>query len=552
MSDTASDRAPASGTARNEPHPGVGSPSRPFPSSRLAGSASVVVVSTVLALSSLLALHFAQEQFGGYDLSPLIDLTWRLGRGEIPGTDFINTLPPLLLLALQPFGSGEPRWLDLTVANIAVTLVAYGLLVASYPRPFRSTGFAVAVALALCVPLVYTNHIWHSSLSQLASVIFVYAVYVIVAEDNVSRGRLGWLLLATALVATSKQNVALPTIVGTGAFLLFWRPSRSPLAPALTLAAGAVLGLLVASLALGLSFSDHLYLYRAVIGRAGMTSDLFTALKNVDSHRLLAVALAAIGLATLYSLSANPRSRPVRWLLGLMLMVALIPIATDWDSKFNNVTVPLFVCALLLFDPLSATAREGPQAPKPHPAPALHPLLLVSLFATVYALAVVGGYRRERMMNVGPFYEHPAGTTIARGYFRGLRTGPHFAGLLLELEQLQPMLQGRSVFFGPRIELGYLYTGSPSPRGLPLWWHPGTSYAAADQPRIVEAFGSHKPDVLVFARGDRTRMPSEILAIVERDFRPAGQHRYLDVYVRGRSGALSLPIPIAARPAPGS
>jgi hypothetical protein len=56
----------------------------------------------LIFFASYLTIIFGYRQFGGYDLSPLIDLSWRFSRGETPGVDFINTFPPLLLVFIKP------------------------------------------------------------------------------------------------------------------------------------------------------------------------------------------------------------------------------------------------------------------------------------------------------------------------------------------------------------------------------------------------------------------------------------------------------------------
>ena len=58
-----------------------------------------------IVAASAFSLYYGMEQFGGYDLSPVIDLQSRLARGEIPGVDFINTIPLTMVLILKIYGS---------------------------------------------------------------------------------------------------------------------------------------------------------------------------------------------------------------------------------------------------------------------------------------------------------------------------------------------------------------------------------------------------------------------------------------------------------------
>ncbi len=57
-------------------------------------TADVIIAILILIFASIFSLHVTSQQFGGYDLSPLIDLFWRIHNNQIPGKDFIYTFPP--------------------------------------------------------------------------------------------------------------------------------------------------------------------------------------------------------------------------------------------------------------------------------------------------------------------------------------------------------------------------------------------------------------------------------------------------------------------------
>lgn len=55
----------------------------------------------LLLLSGLAAaftLRVSVYRFGGFDLAPLIDSGWRVVSGQVPGRDFVNTVPASLYL----------------------------------------------------------------------------------------------------------------------------------------------------------------------------------------------------------------------------------------------------------------------------------------------------------------------------------------------------------------------------------------------------------------------------------------------------------------------
>ena len=96
---------------------------------KLSLNSKKAIFSAAIALflfASLLACEFSLYQFGGYDLSPLIDLTWRFQSGQIPGQDFFNTWPILILVIakIMSFAS-DFNWLYLTISNLILGLIVF-------------------------------------------------------------------------------------------------------------------------------------------------------------------------------------------------------------------------------------------------------------------------------------------------------------------------------------------------------------------------------------------------------------------------------------------
>ena len=65
---------------------------------------------------------------------------------------------------------------------------------------------------------------------------------------------------------------------------------------------------------------------------------------------------------------------------------------------------------------------------------------------------------------------------------------------------------------------------------MPLWWHPGSSYALSDEGRIAQRFTELNLGLLVFSRGDRTRMPPELVNWIEQNYEKVEGFQALDVY----------------------
>jgi hypothetical protein len=84
-----------------------------------------------------------------------------------------------------------------------------------------------------------------------------------------------------------------------------------------------------------------------------------------------------------------------------------------------------------------------------------------------------------------------------------------------------------------------------SPRGLPLWWHPGSSFPFSAQPAILAAFERDRPQVLIFLHDDRSHMPAALLDRMSREYNqiphPPAPHyadlahdptAQIDIYIR--------------------
>jgi hypothetical protein len=504
-------------------------------------SGAVITGCFVLLLSSLLAAEFVGHQLGSYDLSPLIDLQWRLSTGEAPGRDFINTWPYLLLVLVKAIGSPPFAWPDLTLIYIAATLATFIWLLAAGGLESGCGLWTLAISMALSMPLLYTNHIWHSTLSQLAAVLFFHSSFRLL-RSGAAMGAAGLLALVVSagLVAISKQNIGPPALAACVAYCFLFERSARGMAVVVLALAGAAAGIAVSLWILDGSLEGFVYTYLAVINRINPDASMWHEIRASKTFTpQLVLSLCLVGVMVSRYRNGWRGSRADIYPL-FMLGASALPVMTDWDVKINDSVLPLFILAGWLF-PGRMEARETlPREGSAASAGALAPVAqagdsshIVALFIyyCLFMVALVGGYDRERMRMVGPFYEKPAGLTIDRGYFRGLETGPAFYTLINEMRAAASRSSG-PVFFGPRIEFGYMENARRSPRGMPLWWHPGTSYDIRDAGHVLDTFKAQGFEMLIFARGDRTRMPGALIQFIEGNYQRTGEYAWLDVYVR--------------------
>jgi hypothetical protein len=500
---------------------------------KLVDSVGMVMGFGILALASVLASLFTFHQLGGYDLSPLIDLHWRFRNNEIPGQDFINTLPPILLIAAKAIASADLGWFELTATSIISTFLAFILILFVSGIARCTVYWAAGCAFILALPLVYTNHVWHSSLSQLSAIVFFYSIFLSLETGEWNRRFDIGIFLSSALLVMSKQNVALPILTATLLFVcVFGGKARIRLAALILL--GIVAGISLGLLYLGYTFAGFIQSYLAVAGRGLPGLEMYFALKRVETHYPL--LYLTIGLVFLIILSwerCSYASQRVTLLCALFGLLSLIPILTDWDTKMNNAPLPLFVAWAHLMQ--RSDRIEPPQGEtQPFLRGQYIPMVSLLFCLAYFAIAVHGGAMRERMMHVGPlaFYETPDDKVVKSGYFSGLHTGAHLDRTLTEMDRVKSAYANAHFFFGPRIEFGYQQIKTPSPKHMPLWWHPGTSFAIEDKQRVMEAFLENHFDVLVFLKDDRTRMPVRLIQHIAREYDRSEGFEALDVYVR--------------------
>ena len=493
-----------------------------------------VALSLLVALASvILSHHVGYYQFGGYDLSPVIDVMYRLANGETPGRDFINTLPLSFLayLDVAQFFLGV-NWSTLIWAGSAL-FAATSMIVIYFGKVFLEGPLRVAAVAILAVPLLFTNHVWHNVFSAYVAVIFL--VFFLGCLTSARPRPSYWIgaALSAGVLFYSKQNVGLPLSILLILFCAFraWRFRDW--------AALAMIAVMFGSIAATTG------LYMALLGvNTDAIAHIFGATKGrlIPSKQQLSEALAGpapwiVALALLYVLGALHRMpasafrRDVPVVCGFCLVLGGLTFLTNWDCKYNDVVLLMLPLAIILGTSAHAGGMEDG-----HIAIVRGRRSLFLATGVLVVVAATAGVTRQRMEAVGygAFFERAPLTRIEGGLFSGLWVGPRMASARAELRDFvdrHPDARA-SLFCGPRIEFCYADLGAVSPRGFPLWWHPGSSYAMRDEHRLEQHFVVSKPKYLAFIRGDRTRMPRAVLDHVGRCYERTRHDGVLEFYIR--------------------
>jgi hypothetical protein len=222
-----------------------------------------------------------------------------------------------------------------------------------------------------------------------------------------------------------------------------------------------------------------------------------------DYEKFVAISIVISLTMFLYCFRPNNENSLSVIFLLLSCICGVLPILTDWDTKYNDVSLPVF-CLLISSSFYVYSSR-----------------IIVVVIAVLGFGAVAGGINRQRMhdVGVGNFWEATELSTIKSGYFAGLNAGPRLNKLRIAIQNnLKNPYPLNNVFCGPRIEFCYADNNLISPTGLPLWWHPGSSYPVKLESQIIFTFKKSNFDKLIFLEGDRTRMPQEVLMYIKNNY----------------------------------
>ncbi len=496
-----------------------------------------------LALANLKLLQY---RFGGYDLSPLIDSGWRIFLGQAPNRDFICTFPAILYLAVPlAFRIFGVRWLAITITGAVVpllfTIAGFRILhlLRTQISERRLRWLAVFYAALQMTPLLAIGFPWHSFWTEAASLYALLATFALCGLNPPRRAvrieLLTHLALAETLLILAKPNVALPILLGCTLTLLFARRFQSAIV-------GLVSATILSSLALAFAHTNLLTTYRVYSQltsrfRPGhfLAGILYDKDLSVGFQRWTVYAI--ILPAALWILFQTFRPSAPLWLRAL----ALTGLIAAWLGIGTNVEFALVDAPVLLLGAALLTTF----LPAPHIA--ARAFTAAATYA-LFALAVFYAVSRARMQEIGVWAEAETCNAEARiddPFFGSFTTCRNLASVLEQTDAAIHAFKPRSVFFGPRMEFLYAREHIASPRGLPLWWHPGSSYPVSAVPEILSAFEADRPQLLIFLRDDRSHMPAALLDRMSREYQqlpspPAPDYRALaddptaniDIYIR--------------------
>jgi hypothetical protein len=451
-------------------------------------------LSWLIACGMVLALFSywcGMRQFGGFDHSIVIDAGWRLLCGQKPYVDFPCTLPVGFYLGAElAFRWFGVFWSSIVKFNVFYFVLTYFWTYAVLRQVFRNRYLSLALAIACeSMSLILASYWWYNPPTSMTVTLYVASVAsVILKPDN------NWLWLSLCLslllAALMKPNVsAIAIFGGTAALLISPRTAWRACA-----ASGIAFILWLAVIAIhGSTLFQVIGSYLSVVGFA---SGRFLA--DIGGEEKFFACLCALAMLPGLVYAAWPktwsRQRAALMVLGSSaLFASLFGFCENGETKLTDLSLGLMASAILIGE---TTAESG--GPLGVPTLWLSYLILLCTTFTFSSLCDAAIRYRVRGIGLGAFFEYePDPTPMENPFFKGVRGGHN---LRVTVEALTALCSGhnlRNIYFGPRLQWAYAAFHIPSPKGMPIWWHPGVAFPANDESMYTERWIADRFDPLV-------------------------------------------------------
>ena len=474
--------------------------------------------------------YIFQFQFGGYDMSAMIDLCKRLHDNQRPGLDFISTFPLGLLFWIKInyliFKNNYDFLIWCAFTHFIITLFVVLKIINNSKRLNQIPVWPVI--LIFSIPQLVTNHIFHSTFSQYNCIVILFLTAVILLEKRITKFDYLIFFLFTGLTVFSKQNVGLFSVaLCAGSLAIMYLNKHLPGRALLNLLVVFIFSLafyiIIIQAVLHVDLNIFITTFTSIASRGIPTQQQMIA-SFIDIKKNLAFTLLSLGVSIFIVSSALRKHHHdinYKLFIGFCAGIQLIgyyAFLTDWDVKLN--TYPLVTESNLIIIYTLSNSKTN------------YRLFLVFVTAIFITSAVLGARRyRMRLNGEGFFYENDDHYRIANSYLAGLHCGRTLYSINNELMRFKSSnkLTSRS-FFGPKLEFGYAQYNIPSPLHMPVWWHTGTSYNLKKEPEIIHQFKIAHFKLLVFIKKDRSHFPVQMMHYIDSAYVLNANDHYLDIY----------------------
>jgi hypothetical protein len=522
--------------------------------------------------------RFGHMQMGGFDHSALVDTAWRMVNHQQPYRDFYLTTPIAFYLgAGLAFSIWGVKWSALVWVAIVYALVTFLLMSISFAS-FAPPQFSIGLPLTCeILAMGVASFWWYNSITAVTACVFIAAAVVLARRPSSWRA-ISMFALATFLLLMMKPNIAGLLGVLVVGVLASLREMRRRLFIALAVSVAALIALLAA---LGISPLEVVRNYMEIARTRGLPSVVyFTMDKPGEAYVTIPfIVLCLLPVAHLLKPIAHSFcQRPAR--RAQVPLICAVGVLTGGLAMFTNSDSNLAIgIPLMLISGINLTlwlVREGlagddvgigfAAAEAAAVAATLIGMSLLGLYrspdirqvlwgiclfgvvacvllgvtrvrtlsvlmtGTLALFACVGlivGNARLRVKYVGPSAFYTDGPLVEIPdvpFFDRFLVSPELREVVGEIEDALARFAVRpddplaNVYFGPRIEFAYAAFGLPSPKHLPVWYHPGVSYPEDAGEAVVQAYLASDFRTAIFLRvadnADFLFLPSQITEFI--------------------------------------
>ena len=451
------------------------------------------------------------RQFGGFDQSVIIDVGWRLVNGQKPYVDFPCTLPVGFYLGAEiAFRLFGVFWSSIIKLNALYFLLTYLWTYAVLRRVLENQYLALILVLACeCMTTILASYWWYNPVTSIAVVLYVASVAAVILRPE-SRALWISVCLSLLLAALMKPNISALAIAGGTAAMLIYPKTRWQGCVASAAAFILWLGVLAIH---GTSIFQVLGSYLSV-GSRGISSEQFLQGLSVPEK----VFAWVCGIAVLPGLVCTARMRapypgrmPMLVLAAMALLSSLFGFYSNGELKLMDLSVGLLASCMLM-----GTIPKNGKLLRISWNWAAYLVLVCSTF-TIASLGQAAIRYRVRNIGLGAYFEFQTDDEpIQNDFFRGV-TGSYNLNLSVKLiNRLISVEDSKTIFFGPRLQWAYAAYHIQSPKGMPIWWHPGVAFSAKDEDFYGDRWIANRYDPFVIM--DAHYMNDRLLASIRQDY----------------------------------
>ena len=488
-------------------------------------------------------LHFGNRQFGGFDFSLLIDAGWRLFNGQLPYRDFICTLPPGFILGVKYgfylFGVQWNAVLGMAAAFTCITFLWFYFLLRQLMRTL-----AAAFLLALCIEcaaMLSLSYWWYNNVTSIIATAFLLSCLAYYRRPELASVKVSY-VVALTLLGLMKPNIAAPLALASILLLLLAVPVRPRLA---ALTGVGIIGTLLILAANGISFAGMIASYRAAAAARGGFSTIGFRDVGIWGKLHAAGFLGSLLIPFIGIVKPSPTGarQGKSALVGTRILPFVAPLIgiyamfSNMESKEVEWPIIFSTGAVLIWGDWISSERSMPHRWLPR--------FYASILCALVCSGLYLGGVRHRVFGIGihTFFEwEDANHSIDRPFFRDLQASRRFQNAVAEAGQVLSESPG-PFYFGPRMEFAYAVFGIQSPLHLPIWWHPGSSFAIADEGTILETWQRSRFGTLVYLKDEFPYYSARFRQLIDSDYIRDNRWPELSVFHAKRPAADGAGLP---------